>query len=637
MGRVYKPTRKAISPDGAPVVIEYDHFYIEYTDSCGRTRRRKAGLTAGAAKDALRQAESEVLAEKNGLPTRKAGEILLSEMLAAYLQALKQHITPEHASKTEAAIEKVLAETRCAFLKDLKPECVEVFMSALQDAGKVSARTINAPLVALKSMLNWAVKTRRIPYNPLTCLKAMTGEKKRKRRALTEAEIGALLAAGLEGPRRRGMRQRQNRPRKDKSFKPVHMKLHIQAKLASEGRNAAHLYRLMLEAGLRLNEARCLTWADLDLDAKTIHLRLETTKNGNADTLPIAPALLAALQARKRELKPVEGAPVVRISSRVLKAFNSDLTAAGIEKKDAAGRTIDLHALRHTFGTRLMRNGADVKTIQSLMCHATAAMTLGVYVHKDKGQMAAAVESLPTIAPAARHEAAATLKTGTDDRDEMPDDDPDNGGNPLHNRHAEKANSGKAHGASALHDGAICTLNHRVGGSSSPGRIHAAQCNPTQPRATQSDTTGAATNAVFVVYCNPALNSAEKCNLYRQGAAKVFSGGLNSRLDFSRETWRFVGFGRSIPPVSLQAAVAALPELNSTASPKSYRTKPTHRSFGGTGPDASPSRKRCISHQYSIFGSARIRACRARNLGTRVLSVALRVGAHWRCKSVCRW
>src|ERR1700710_2924524 len=108
MGRVYKPTRKAIDPDGTPIVIEYDTFYIEYTDSCGRTRRRKAGLTAGAAKDALRQAESEVLAEKNGLPTGKAGEIALSEMLTAYLQALRQRATPQHVANVETAINNVL-------------------------------------------------------------------------------------------------------------------------------------------------------------------------------------------------------------------------------------------------------------------------------------------------------------------------------------------------------------------------------------------------------------------------------------------------------------------------------------------------------------------------------------------------
>jgi len=76
---------------------------------------------------------------------------------------------------------------------------------------------------------------------------------------------------------------------------------------------------------------------------------------------------------------------VVKISDRLLRCFDDDLVAAGmakrvpvdangdaipldangqprqepvkwrIEKHDAAGRVLDLHALRHTFGTRLGR------------------------------------------------------------------------------------------------------------------------------------------------------------------------------------------------------------------------------------------------------------------------------------------
>ena len=89
----------------------------------------------------------------------------------------------------------------------------------------------------------------------------------------------------------------------------------------------------MLEAGLRLNEARCLKWVDLDLEAKTMCLRSETTKNGKSETLPIAPALLTALQARKNEMKATDAAPVVRISSRVLKAFNEDLMPPELRRR----------------------------------------------------------------------------------------------------------------------------------------------------------------------------------------------------------------------------------------------------------------------------------------------------------------
>ena len=79
----------------------------------------------------------------------------------------------------------------------------------------------------------------------------------------------------------------------------------------------------------------------------------------------------------------------------LLKTFNEDLKLAGIDKKDAQGRTVDLHSLRHTYGTLLIRSGADIKTVQALMRHATPSMTLGIYVHADQGRMKEAVRMLP--------------------------------------------------------------------------------------------------------------------------------------------------------------------------------------------------------------------------------------------------
>jgi integrase len=40
----------------------------------------------------------------------------------------------------------------------------------------------------------------------------------------------------------------------------------------------------------------------------------------------------------------------------LVKILDRDLAAAGIPKRDDRGRTVDLHALRHTFGTHLSKN-----------------------------------------------------------------------------------------------------------------------------------------------------------------------------------------------------------------------------------------------------------------------------------------
>jgi integrase len=110
---------------------------------------------------------------------------------------------------------------------------------------------------------------------------------------------------------------------------------------------------------------------------------------------------------------------VVSISDRMLRCFNDDLVAAGIakrvqfvapdgplkrriDKQDASGRIVDLHALRHTFGTRLGRMPSiDPKSVQALLRHSDPRLTFGVYVHSDRERLAAAVALLPTIPIAA--------------------------------------------------------------------------------------------------------------------------------------------------------------------------------------------------------------------------------------------
>ncbi len=54
----------------------------------------------------------------------------------------------------------------------------------------------------------------------------------------------------------------------------------------------------------------------------------------------------------------------------LLRAFNLDLEYAGIEKKDQRGRTLDIHSLRHTFGTLLALSGVMPRTAMDLMRHS---------------------------------------------------------------------------------------------------------------------------------------------------------------------------------------------------------------------------------------------------------------------------
>jgi len=453
MGRVFQAyyTKRdelgapILDADGSPKRFPGKGWTIEYTDTSGRTIHRKGGATEDAAKDALRQAEAEILREKNGLPTRRAADTKCRELVEAYLTAQKGRVGKGHLRDVAQRLDYILAAARALTVKDLRPEAVESVLATLADED-LSARTVNTYLQAVKGCLRWAVKRRMLSHNPLDPLAPLPEYATRLRRALNEDEIARLLTAALEGPARRAARTYTGghdvAPR---------IPLAKRARLAERGRDNALAYRLMVETGLRKSECRALKWADIDLDAGTLTTRPEWmgNKNRKRETLPLTPGLLAALQQRKAATRADDSAHVVIVTSRLLKNLNDDLLAIGlarrisldkngqeilcgqdgkplkkpatwhIEKRDAAGRSIDLHALRHTCGTRLVAAGVDIKSTQTLMRHAKPSLTLGIYVHADKGRLAAAVQALPEVRPAAIREAgqavAALAKTGTFD------------------------------------------------------------------------------------------------------------------------------------------------------------------------------------------------------------------------------
>ena len=49
--------------------------------------------------------------------------------------------------------------------------------------------------------------------------------------------------------------------------------------------------------------------------------------------------------------------------------------------KDAGLEHIRFHDLRHTFATIALQNGIDVKTVSSMLGHASAGFTLATYTH----------------------------------------------------------------------------------------------------------------------------------------------------------------------------------------------------------------------------------------------------------------
>jgi len=84
----------------------------------------------------------------------------------------------------------------------------------------------------------------------------------------------------------------------------------------------------------------------------------------------------------------------------LLRTFNLDLAAAGIPKRDAQGRTADVHPdidRDHTFATLLARNGVSPGVAQKLMRHSDIRLTMNTYTHLGLADTARAVAALPAI------------------------------------------------------------------------------------------------------------------------------------------------------------------------------------------------------------------------------------------------
>ena len=84
----------------------------------------------------------------------------------------------------------------------------------------------------------------------------------------------------------------------------------------------------------------------------------------------------------------------------LIRIFDRDLRAAGIPKRDERGRTLDVHALRTTFGTLLSRGGVPLRTAQAAMRHSDPSLTANVYTDPKLLDVHGALDALPT--PTAR-------------------------------------------------------------------------------------------------------------------------------------------------------------------------------------------------------------------------------------------
>jgi integrase/recombinase XerC len=245
-------------------------------------------------------------------------------------------------------------------LSKLDTLAVRSYLAALHRA-KLANRSISRHLSTLRSFFRWACREGHLAASPAKGLPSPRVPKTLPR-ALTLPDTERLLDADEEDG------------------------------LVPERERA--LFELLYATGLRVSEAAGLDLEDVDFSSRLVRV---TGKGRRERIVPFGEAAEDALRAwlpsrgalrhrgRSREHGSEEplfvNARGGRLTSRSMaRLLKRRLRAAGLPEE------ISPHALRHTFATHLLQAGADLRTIQELLGHASLSTTQK-YTHLDAARL----------------------------------------------------------------------------------------------------------------------------------------------------------------------------------------------------------------------------------------------------------
>ena len=236
-------------------------------------------------------------------------------------------------------------------LSDVKAIAVETWLGSLPLANGTKAKLRNL----MHALYNHAIRWEFFDHNPITSVR-QSAKRTRVPDVLTVEEIGKLLG-----------------------------------ELADPWRTALYV---AVTTGFRVSELLGLKWADMDFTAGEIHLSRgivrqhigEMKTEASRKPVPLDAGLADVLLGWRgrcpynQDADYIFGSPDKNgtqpywPNAAMEDYIRPAAKQAGIQKR------IGWHTLRHTYGTLVKSQGADVATTQALMRHANASITMDRYV-----------------------------------------------------------------------------------------------------------------------------------------------------------------------------------------------------------------------------------------------------------------
>ena len=446
-GRVRTAPLTTGKDGGDRLVIQASTFTAKYRDGQGVVREVATGCRdetaarrvlsdleqrAELVKAKVLTADQDAIADNAQIPFSKHVETYITRQRSRGLNKAR-------IDATKMRLERIARDCQFSLLSELSGSKLESWLGDQADTG-MSPGNRNEYRKAMVGLANWCVKSHRLVANPFLHVPMADAhsDPRRKRRAMTEDELRNLLDAARERPLLDAMTIRRG---KRKGQLAANVSSETRTRLEAIGTERALIYKTLLLTGLRKRELASLTVGQLELDGAVAYAVLnpadEKSRKGSEIPLrtDLACDLRSWLQGRLRERQEIArrtgepiparlpaSMPVFNVPDGLLQILNRDLVHAGlakrvegrIEKSDDRGRTIDVHALRHTFGTLLSRGGVSPRTAQAAMRHSSIDLTMNTYTDPRLLDVAGAVECLPDLPLTEPERPQQQKATGTD-------------------------------------------------------------------------------------------------------------------------------------------------------------------------------------------------------------------------------
>jgi integrase len=346
----------------------------------GKPKRRSVyGKTRPEVKDKIRELQAEL-----GKGIDLQSKYLFSEWMTIWIEDYKRmNLRLSTWENYQINIKThIIPAIGHIYLRDLRPADIQRLYNKMKKDKKAPA-TIRRCHQIIRSCLEQAEKNKLISWNPCKSTTLPKLEQKEVR-ALTPEEMDRFLG-----------------------------------QLENDRWGTAFL--CLLGSGLRAGELLALRWQDVDTEAgtiKVVHSLVRTKSEGlyvddpktekSKRTIPMPRPLIAAIKKYKAYHAAIEikagdeydkttdlifctkhGKPIV--PRNFLRAFYKVKKDAQIPKE------INLHALRHTYATRLLEQGEDIKVVQELLGHADIKTTGNIYAHVSVDLKKRAADRLDSI------------------------------------------------------------------------------------------------------------------------------------------------------------------------------------------------------------------------------------------------